>query len=261
MAVAAPADGGFELAGKSDALVMRVTSGETGELEATDSKVTRLRLGLEGAWRGLKAGGSDLSSGVEIGVRHDGGDAETGFGLDLGGGLAWSHPASGVSVQLSGRGLMTHMSRGFRDWGFAASVDWKPEPDSDRGPSLTLSQTVGGSATGGMDALLGQRHLGGFEDDPGSESGADGGDEFADRRMELRLGYGVSMLEDRYTLTPELGVGLSNGHREYTLGWRLNAAQGGRDSLELRLEASRGETAGDNADPEHRIGFRLATRW
>ena len=93
---------------------------------------------------------------LEVGVRHDGGDAETGFGLDIGGGLSWSHPASGLSAELSGRGLLTHESRGFRDRGLSASFGWDPGRGTGRGPKLTLSQTVGASASGGMDALLGR---------------------------------------------------------------------------------------------------------
>ena len=47
-----------------------------------------LRLGLEGAWRGIgTAGGGTFVPVLEVGLRHDGGDAETGFGIDVGGGL------------------------------------------------------------------------------------------------------------------------------------------------------------------------------
>ena len=85
----------------------------------------------------------------EIGVRHDGGDAETGFGLDFGGGLAWSDPGTGVRAEVSGRGLLTDESAGLRERGIAGSFGWDPTSGSDRGPSLTLSQTLGLSAQGG----------------------------------------------------------------------------------------------------------------
>ena len=75
-------------------------------MAAAAAEVTRLRLGLEGTWRGMgTAGGGALVPRLEVGVRHDGGDAETGFGLDLGGGLAWSHRASGIAAEVSARGL------------------------------------------------------------------------------------------------------------------------------------------------------------
>ena len=82
--VQAPAEGGPELAVKTDAMAVRTTSEKTRGLEAATADATRLRLGLEGSWRGLKIGSGTLEPRLEIGVRHDGGDAETGFGLDLG---------------------------------------------------------------------------------------------------------------------------------------------------------------------------------
>ena len=223
--------------------------------------MTRLRLGLKGAWRGLALGTGTLAPSAEVGLRHDGGDAETGFGLDLGGGLAWSDPQSGLTAEFRGRGLLTHESEGFRDRGFAGSFAWAPGQGSGRGPALTLTQSVGAQASGGVDVLLGQHHLGAFS---ANDNGADGGNELENRRLELRMGYGFSVLEDRFTLTPEAGIGLSNGHRQYTLGWRLGLVGGGQSALEVRLEAMRSETANDNeagAPPQHGVGLTVTARW
>ena len=251
--VQASAEGGPELAVKSDALVVRTTSEKTVGLAAAEADVTRLRLGLEGTWRGLKLGSGELTPSLEAGVRHDGGDAETGFGVDLGGGLAWSDPASGIAAEIRGRGLLTHAAGGFRERGLAGSLTWDPRPDSDRGLKLTLQQTVGASATGGMDALLGRGTLAGL-------AANDDGDELLRRRLEVRLGYGLSAFGDRFTSTPELGLGLSDADRDYSLGWRLGLARGGGTSLDLKLEATRRESANDNA-AEHGIGFKLTARW
>ena len=254
VAVEAPADGGFELAVKTDAMAVRTTSEKTRGLAAAEADVTRLRLGLEGTWRGLALGTGTLLPFAEIAVRHDGGDAETGFGLDLGGGLSWSDPQSGLSAEVRGRGLLTHESKGFRDRGLSGSFAWNPGEGRGRGPTLTLTQTMGASASGGADALLGQRHL-------GLLAANDDDTELANRRLELRMGYGVPALEDRFTMTPELGLGLSDSRREYSLGWRLGLAQPGPTALELRLEATRSESANDNAAPEHGVRFGLTARW
>ena len=211
VAVEAPAEGGPELAVKTDAMGVRTSSEATGgsaggKLAAATADVTRLRLGLEGTWRGLEIGTGTLVPRLEIGVRHDGGDAETGFGLDLGGGLAWSDPGTGIRAEVSARGLLTHESAGFRERGIAGSFGWDPTPGSDRGPSLTLSQTMGVSARGGADALLGRTTLAGLAaNDPGSGSGA-GGDELERRRLELKLGYGFGAFGNRFTATPEAGL-------------------------------------------------------
>ena len=132
VAMKAPESGGPELAVKSDAMMVRTTSDAVQGLEAATAELTRLRLGLEGSWRVI-AGGGEFVPRLEIGVRHDGGDAETGFGVDIGGGLAWLDRARGITAEVSGRSLLTHASSGFREHGFAGSVSWDPTPDSERG--------------------------------------------------------------------------------------------------------------------------------
>ena len=255
--VEAPAEGGPELAVKTDAMAVRTSSeatggGAGGNLAAATADVTRLRLRLEGTWRGLEIGTGTLVPRLEIGVRHDGGDAETGFGLDLGGGLAWSDPGTGLRAEVSGRGLLTHESAGFRDLGFSGALAWDPTPGSDRGPSLTLSQTMGVSAQGGADALLGRTTLAGL-------AANDNGDELENRRLELNLGYGFPAFGDRFTSTPEVGFGMSAGHRDYSLAWRLvrDRRRGDIGSLEFSLEARRRESANDDTPPEHTVGLRL----
>ena len=113
VAVEAPADGGIELSVTSDAMMVRTSSeavsGVDGNLADATADVTRLRLGLEGAWRGLGTdGGSTFVPTLEVGLRHDGGDAETGFGVDVGGGLAWTDPGLRISAEVRARGMLSH---------------------------------------------------------------------------------------------------------------------------------------------------------
>ena len=252
VAVEAPADGGFELAGTSDVMVVRTSSEKTSGLVAATGDVTRLRLGLEGVWRGLTFGGHELEPSLEVGIRHDGGDAETGFGVDIGAGLAWSHANSGVSAEVSARGLLTHAADGFRDQGIAGSLTWDPRPETDRGALLTLRQTMGAQATGGMDALLGHTTLAGL-------AANDDDDDLQNRRLELKLGYGFPVLSDRFTSTPEIELGFSDRARDYSLGWRLTLARRDAGTLELGGVATRRESAND--EPRHVIGFQLTARW
>ena len=256
VAVQAPAEGGLELSITSDAMAVRTSSEKVAGLVAATADVTRLRLGLEGTWRGLGTdGGATLVPTLEVGVRHDGGDAETGFGLDVGGGISWSDPRSGLSVELRGRGLLTHEAGGFRDRGIAGSLGFDPRPDSERGFALTLSQTMGASASGGMDALLGRGTLEGL-------AANDDGNALENRRLELKMGYGFGVFGDRFTATPEAGLGLSNGQREMSLGWRLGLEVSGPVSMELGLTGTRREAANDDgAEPVHALMLRGAVRW
>ena len=258
--VEAPAGGGPELAVKTDAMAVRTSSdairgdaGDGGNLAAATGDVTRLRLGLEGTWRGLVLGTGTLAPRLEVGVRHDGGDAETGFGLDLGAGLAWSDPETGFAAEASGRGLLTHESAGFGQRGFAGRLGWDPRPGTDRGPSLTLTQSVGVSARGGAEALLGRTTLEGL-------AANDDGEELANRRFEMKLGYGFAVFGDRYTSTPEIGLGWSESERETVLGWRLAEERRSGIVFGLDVEGARREPADGDGEAAHRLGLGLGWR-
>ena len=243
---------GPKLDAVADARWVRTTSEKVsssdGHLAATSADVTRLRLGLEGSWAmTLDDQGATVTPRLSFGVRHDGGDAETGFGADIGGGVLLAIPARGLSVSLEGRGLLVHEAKGFIDTGFGASVAWDQAPSSKRGLSLTVRHSVGGSATGGKDALFSREVMDGLA--------ANG-----NQRLEGRVGYGLAVYGDRFTGTPELGYGLSDSGRDLSLGWRLTREGRDAGSFEASLETTRRETANDN-DPEHGIGFRLTARW
>ena len=258
---------GFALTGKTDALIVQTASGaasgsDGGNLAAARATVTRLRLGLEGARPILLADGGTLTPSFEIGMRHDGGDAETGFGVDMGGGIAWTVPKYSLQIELRGRGLLTHEAKGFRQRGFSGSLAWDPKPSSARGPALSLTRTVGGPASGGADALLARGTLTGLAAQPGSGSGPGDHGDLRNSRLEARVGYGFPAWGGRFASVPEIGLGLSGTGREYILGWRLkDDGSRGSGRFQLSTEARRIETAGGGGPAEHRIGARLSARW
>ncbi|MDE0280901.1 MAG: hypothetical protein OXN16_07430, partial [Gammaproteobacteria bacterium] len=231
----------------------------SGNLAASDADTWLLRTGIEGSRRfplGTEEDGATLTPSFEVALRLDGGDAETGFGADLGGGIAFADPAHGLALDLRARGLAAHEASGFREWGASLSAAWDPRPGSDRGLSLTLTQNWGASPTGGMDALLSRETLAGLA--PDDADGGGGGFE-ASRRLEGTLGYGLPAFGGRFTGTPNLGFGLSGGGgRDWRIGWRLTRAGGG-SAFELTLDATRREPVDDR--PEHGAMLRAAIRW
>ena len=243
------AGSGPALAVTSDALWARTSSDKTHELAASDSDVTRLRLGLEGGYRIATEGGGHLTPKLEIGARHDGGDAETGFGVELGGGLAWVDPALGLSLDVSGRTLIAHGNDDLKDRGFAASLAFDPDPATKRGPSLTLAQDWGGQAKGGLDAL--------FRADPLEDRTGSGE---ATARWRAEAAWGFPAFSGRFTGSPHVGLGLATGAREYSLGWRLTpAANANAPDVAFGLKATRREN--DWTEPEHTMGFEAIARW
>ena len=229
-----------------------VSAENVGNLRATQANVTRVRLGLEGSWAmALDDNGTTLTPHFSFGVRRDGGDAETGFGADIGGGLTFAMPASGLMLSLEGRGLINHEADGLSDTGYQASVGYDPAPSSDLGLSLSLRQSFGGSATGGKDTLFSRELMDGL-----AANGNDGGSQ----RLEGKIGYGMPAFGDRFTGTPEFGFAVSGTERAYSLGWRLSREGLDAGTFQSSLKATRRESANDN-DPEHGIGFRFTARF
>ena len=246
-----PGDGGGPaLALVSDAMFVRTESERTAGLAAASADVTRLRLALDGSWRFALADDTVLTPSLEVGVRHDGGDAETGFGVDLGGGLAFADTKRGLTFHVSARTLVAHEASGFRERGITAALSFDPLPSTERGLSVSLRQTLGAASTGGADALMGRETLTGLGANDNSDA----------RRLELTVGYGIAMFGGRFTGTPELGVGLSDTGRDYRLGWRLGLGSGGGTSFELGLAATRRESANDN-EAEHAVVLRVGVTW
>ena len=141
-------DGGTEgptLAAKSDAFAVRTSTDAVTGLAGSEADVTRVRLALEGSQPFNLGGDAVLTPSLELGVRHDGGDAETGFGADIGAGLILAAPSRGLSAELRARGLLTHKADGLRERGVSGMLSFDPAPDSDRG-ALAQPLADGGRA-------------------------------------------------------------------------------------------------------------------
>ena len=227
---------GFALAFKADALWAGTgidgVDGPEGRLVATSAAVTRVRTGLEGS-RGFTLGGAlSLRPSVEVGLRHDGGDAETGAGVDVGGGLVASHASSGLAVDVRVRTLLVHEAEGFRERGVSLSLSWNPTPSTPLGLTARLVPSWGGQATGGADALWGRETMAGLGAPGGLASG---------NRLDAELGYGLPVGR-RFVGTPRFGLRTSEMGRDYRLGYGLGVLNRGGLTFELGVEAQRRES-------------------
>ncbi len=242
--VFARAGGGPGLALTSDALWTRTQSAAVQGLASSDSSVTRLRLGLEGNWAVSLSGLGTLTPKLEMGLRHDGGDAETGFGVELGGGIAWLAPAYGLSLSLEGRTLVAHETD-LEDSGVSVALSFDPDPASARGPSVSLRQSVGGSATGGVAALFGSQAL-----VRRAGTGEMGG------LLSAEASWGFATFGGRFTGSPHVSYALSDVTRDYTLGWRLEPVA---SAVSFGVAASQRER--DGAATEHVVGLEVRSGW
>ena len=84
---------------KSDALWVRTASDETDGLQGAVADTSRIRLLLTGQHQRALPNDALLFPSFELGIRYDDGDAETGFGMELGGGLRYADPALGLTAE------------------------------------------------------------------------------------------------------------------------------------------------------------------
>ncbi len=243
----APVSGGYGLAVVSDALWLEARSDRAGaDLAATSSDVSRLRLGVEGVWHRETGNAGRLGARLDLALRHDGGDAEAGFGAEVGAGVSWADPARGLQLGVEGRGLAAHDASGFHDRSATASLAFDPDPATLRGPSLGLRQDWGGPSAD--DRLL------------AAETPVESAGGARARRLSAEAGWGFPALGGRFTGSPHIGFGLATGARDYTLGWRLApAANANAPDLSFGVKATRREN--DTAAPEHMVGVEAALRW
>ena len=243
--------GGFDLGLKADAFWVETESDPISNEGGTTAVASRVRLALEGSRAFGMEGGGTLTPGLEVGLRHDGGDAETGTGVELGGRVTYTDPETGLSVEARVRTLVAHEDSDYRGWGASGSIRLAPG-ERGRGLSFSLSPAWG-AAAGGVERLWSARDARGLSPGAGFEAG---------QRLEGELGYGLGLSGDRFTGTPNVGFGLSDTAREVRLGWRLTpAAQDDLSGFELNLDATRREAASGNEPSEHGVMLRGAIRW
>ena len=217
---------------KSDAMWVGTKSADTSDLAPTEGDVTRLRLILQGERTFEGGNGATFTPSAELGLRHDGGDAETGTGIEVGAGLRYS--IGSVTIEAQARTLVAHEDSDYEEWGASGAIRVTPSP-SGRGLTLAIAPAWGrtGSATERLWGAHDARAL-----------GAD--NEFeADSRLEMDAGYGFGLPGNRGVLTPYAGLTLGDaGSRTVRTGMRWQVTP---DAV-FGVEATRrGDETGDAA--------------
>ncbi len=208
---------------------------------------TRFRLGLEGRWENRLASGAKWTPHLEYGLRYDGGDAESGYGLEIGGGVDWSDPSRGLEMGVEGRRLALHQDENLKDWGLAFNFAFDPYPQTKRGFRAQFSHDFGGASSGGVVALLNPDFF-----PEGTESNS--GDAW---RAELTYGFrrDIGMVGSPYT---RLSGGV-DGFDGVRLGYRMEPETLEAANMTLDLWAQP-EIESDDANGTE-AGVELRRQW
>ena len=194
--------------------------------------MTRFRTGLEGAQTYTPGGGVSLTPSVEVGLRHDGGDAETGAGMDGGAGLMVSDASTGLAGNVRVRTLVMHQAEGFRERGMALSLSYNPTPSTPLGFTARVAPSWGGQATRVAGALWGRETMAGMA----HGSFAQG------NRLDGEVGYGLP-LGSRFVGTSRVGFSTSKYGRAYRIGYGVAVLDRERLNFDLGVDAQRRESS------------------
>ena len=192
---------------------------DSATFEVATLDMWRFRLTTELSHELLFSSGTSLTPWAELGARHDGGDGQTGAGLELGGGLRYRVPQVGLTAEGYGRWLAVHEGA-LQEWGVGAMVTIDPGMDR-RGLSASVTPSWGETASG-VQRL--------------SQQGAAGPAWYGTSRAQVdaQLGYGVPVFGGRSVLTPFGAMNLAGDEaRRYRLGGSLATSRWTTLSLEI----------------------------
>ncbi len=229
---------GIEVAVKSDAFAVRVKADEAAGLAAVTGVAHRARVALAMKTDVALSPESALQPSVELGGRWDNGDAETGMGAELSGGVEYQQRWWGVSLAARGRYLLAHQATDFEAWGGSLAVK-VGEGLGGQGLWVAFEPTWGTPASG-------VEQLWGREAGPAGNGAPAGG---AVGRLTADVGYGLALRQPGWRVTPYGGVATGPATSRYRLGGHLQV----HEAMALSLEGIQ-QTTLDSAT-EHGIVF------
>ena len=163
-----------------------------------------------GARRGVAGVGSarraSLRSSFVVAAREDAGDAENGLGVEVAGALKFTDLAPGLSLDVGARGLVSHESEDYREWGVSGGFRYDPKPESAAGPLVSRTHSWGPARSGGLQELL-------WRNDPLRSPG----------RSDAQLSVGLAWGFDAFGAlgVPWARVGTTGTGKEYRVGYSL----------------------------------------
>ena len=222
------------------ALAKLDVDGDGDAMREASADMQRLRLSTEAEYKYLIPYVGLLTPWGEVGLRHDGGDGETGASAEVGGGLRFRNIEQGWNTELFGRWRAAQGDLP-EERGIALRFRYDPYTLG-VGPWVSLSQSWGETAS--VERV--------WQEDPVHPLPQN---ELA-QRLDAEFGYGIRMFHGRGSLTYFGAMSLAGDDgRRYRMGSRLALGP----SAQVSLEAERRDLPAD--ETAHTVMMRIGARF
>ena len=229
--------GRMSLALRGDAAVASVeTEDGNGAADGLAADVNRIRVGLEGSFRSDTGNGGIFEPFGQVSLRSDGGDGDTGTGVEVAGGIRLT--GGTFTLEAQGRTLAMHGADEYSESGFSLMAKLNPSASA-TGVSVSIAPRWGADALG--NGMLWQDTLNlNSAQTYGALAGF--GNAGANRSIDTQIGYGMLVASEQFLLTPFVDLGVSDSdRREMLLGVTLQQLVEGTTSLDVNLALGRVE--------------------
>ena len=239
---------GISLVGAAGFLSLTTEDGE-GAINGLDVGVTQARLAVE-----LSRNAGSMAPYVRLGARSDGGDGQTGAGLEVVGGVSYS--GMRIAFEAQGRWLAAHSASDYKEYGGMARFQIKARTDGS-GLRLNLRPTWGethSALLGGDGMALGRTSMSSMLPTGGGIAGN------AAIAMESDLSYGIPVSSQGMLMLGARQLRYGGMAREaFGFGWESaadHAVLGLNSGLRFRLDYER-PTAMAKGGPRMELNYAV----
>ena len=242
----------FELALRGDLAASHLTTSNADLASAgLNATVHRIRTGMETSYMIDWIGSSTITPFGQLNLRSDGGDGDTGSGLEFTGGVKLNHGV--YSLELMGRTFESRDQHSYSESGFSMVASVNPSIDG-TGFTATISPRWG-TSTSFNDAIWGELSRIDLGSGPVRHSHKHSTD--AQLQLDTQVGYGFLVADERFLLTPfVLHAKQESGLRESQFGAQFRQVMSTNGTISSRFAV--GHT--DRFDDKDAITFRLSVQ-
>ena len=247
--------GRFNLALRGDAANVWFASEDgNGAVDGLSVDLNRIRVGIEGSFQTDTGQGGTLEPFGKVSVRSDGGDGDTGTGVEIAGGVRMT--SNTFTLEVQGRMLAMHGADDYCESGLSLMAKLNPSA-SVTDVSVTIAPSWGNDALDSGTLWQDDLTIGSTHTYPALALFDSTG---ANKHLDAQIGYGMLIANEQYLLTPFVDLGMTGGNRRgFLLGASLRPFVHRNTMLDINLAMGRVERS--TGTSSGKIGMRANLRF